>query len=299
MSPPQWLLLAFLSVLWGASFLFVGIAIAELPSFTLVLARVSLAALLLLPVLAAMGLGLPRRVADWQPFLVMAILNNVTPFMLIVTGQREIASGLASVLNATTPLFTLLVARLAIPGEMLDWTKLAGVLLGVLGVAVLMGPEALLGRSSSLAGMALCLAASLSYGCAGVWGRRLRATPPLVSAVAQLLCSTALLAPLACLLDAPWALPMPGARTLLAVLGLAGLSTALAYVVFYRILAVSGPANAMLVTLLIPVSGLWMGATFLGETILSRHLAGAAIIAASLLVIDGRLLASARRRALQ
>ena len=289
MSPSQWLLLAFLSVLWGGSFLFVGVAVRELPPFTLVLARVATAALLLAPVLAIMGLRLPRGRAGWQPFLVMGLLNNVVPFTLIVSGQREIASGLASVLNATTPLFALIVARAVSRNEPLAANTLTGIALGIAGVGVLMGPEAVFGGGSSLLGMLLCLGGSLSYGLASAWGRRLRSTPPLVSATSQLICSTVMLAPIALLVDAPWVLPMPRPVTLLAVLGLAVLSTALAYVVFYRILAVSGPDNAMLVTLLIPLSGIWLGVTFLDETILPRHLLGAGIIALSLIVIDGRL----------
>lgn len=297
MSLSQWMLLVALSVLWGGSFLFVGIAVQELPSLTLVLARVAIAALLLAPALFAMGLRLPDRLAAWRPFAIMAVLNNIIPFTLIVVGQREIASGLASVLNATTPLFVLLAGRVADRDQKLAPNKVIGVLLGIAGVAVLVGPEAMFGRASSLFGMLLCLGAALSYGIAGIWGRRLRDTPPLVSATTQLVCSTLALAPLALLIDQPWMLPMPSRATLLAVLGLAALSTSLAYVIFYRILAVSGPQNAMLVTLLIPISGIWLGASVLGETVLARHLAGAVVIGLSLLVIDGRLFS--RRAAIQ
>lgn len=293
MSPSQWLLLVALSVLWGGSFLFVGIAVADLPAFTIVLWRVALAAALLVPVVLALGHRLPTTVAGWWPFLVMALLNNVVPFSAIVLGQKEIASGLASVLNATTPLFAVVLTHLLTDDKM-SWNKLAGVLIGIGGVALLMGPAVLGSDRTSLAGMALVLVGTCSYGFAGVWGRRLRTTPPLVSAACQLICSTIVMAAVAGVLDRPWQLPMPSTRTVVAMLGLAALSTALAYAIFFRILAVSGATNVMLVTLLIPISGVALGWLVLGEAVLARHVLGATVIASGLLVIDGRLLGVAQ-----
>ena len=168
--------------------------------------------------------------------------------------------------------------------------KLAGVLLGIAGVAVLVGPEAMFGRTSNVIGMVCLLGAACSYGFSGLWGRRLRAHPPLVTAAAQLTCSTAMLIPLALLVDESWALARPSAETVVAIVALAALSTALAYVVFFRIMAVSGSTNVMLVTLLIPAFAIPMGAWRLAETMQPRHFLGAAIIALSLLVIDGRIL---------
>lgn len=289
MSLSQWGLLLILAFLWGGSFLFVGIAVKELPPLTIALVRVALAAALLIPVAYGLGHRLPSTVAAWQPFFVMAILNNVIPFWLIVTGQREIASGLASVLNATTPVFALLVAYL-LAGEPLKANKLLGVLLGIAGVAVLVGPEAMFGRTSNVIGMLCLLGAALSYGCSGWWGRRLRGHPPLVTSAAQLLCSTLMLLPLAALVDQPWALPVPSYATICSLVALAALSTSLAYVVFFRIMAVSGPMNVLLVTLLIPAFAIPMGAWWLAESLQSRHFLGAAIIGLSLLMIDGRIL---------
>lgn len=288
MSPSQLLLLVALSILWGGSFLFVGIAVKELPSLTIVMVRVGLAALLLLPVAWILGVRFPKTLSAWQPFFGMAILNNVIPFTLITMGQREVASGLASTLNATTPLFTLIIAH-ALTDEKLKANKLAGVVLGIVGIAVLLGPEAIFGRTSSLVGMLLCLGACVSYGFAGYWGQRLRETPAIVSACCQLLCSTLVLATLTSIVDRPWTLAWPSMRTVLALIGLAALSTAIAYVIFFRILAVSGSTNVMLVTLLIPVSGIAFGLLLLDETLLLRHVIGALVIAAGLLVIDGRL----------
>lgn len=289
MSRTQWLLLLALSVLWGTSFFFVGVAVTELPAFTIVLARVGIAAALLMPAIIALGYRLPATLGGWMPFFVMGFLNNVLPFVFFVSGQRTVASGLASILNAATPLFTLLIMH-AFGGERMRAHKLAGVLLGVLGVAVLVGEAASHPAASSLGGMLLCLCGALSYGFAALWGRRLRATPPLVAAACQLLAATVIVGALAAVIDQPWRLPVPSPRTLAALLGLAALSTALAYVIFYRILSVSGPTNVMLVTLLIPVTAIGLGVSVLGETLLMRHIIGALIIASGLLVIDGRIL---------
>jgi drug/metabolite transporter (DMT)-like permease len=260
----QWALLALLSVLWGGTFLFVGLALRELPPFTIVLARVAMAAALLIPVVYLMGHRLPTTLAQWQPFAVMSVLNNVIPFSLMVTGQQTVASGLVSVLNATTPLFSLLVAHALTTDEKLRTNKLAG-------------------------GMIMVLGAALSYGFSGLWGRRLKASPPLVTAASQLTCSTVMLIPLALLFDQPWRLPWPSTETLVALFGLASLSTALAYIIFFRIMAVSGPSNVMLVTLLVPLTAIPLGIWKLGEQLLLRHFAGALVIGLSLLVIDGRL----------
>jgi len=295
MRAADWILLLVLSVLWGATFFFVAVALQALPPLTLVTARVALAALLLAPLALIAGYRLPATPAAWRPYVVLALLNNVTPFTLMVYGQTRIASALAAVLNATTPLFTLLLARL-FAGEPLSAAKLVGVGLGIAGVAVLMGPAALGLDTASAVGMLCILAGALSYGFAALWMRRLRGTPPLVSAAAQLLCSTVMLAPLAACVDRFWALPVPSATAMAAVVGLALFSTALAYVVFFRINATAGPTNVMLVTLLIPVTATALGVLILGEALAPNQIAGALIIASGLVVIDGRLLRWISRR---
>ena len=218
------------------------------------------------------------------------------PFTLMVYGQQRIASGLAAVLNATTPLFALMVARV-FAGEALTPSKVLGVLLGAGGVAVLMGPEALTANASSVIGMLCILSGTLSYAFSALWMRRLRHIPPLVSSAAQLTCSTVLLLPIAALLDRSWLLPAPSAAAMLAVLGLALFSTALAYIVFFKISASAGPSNVMLVTLLIPVTATALGVLVLDETLTIHQIAGALIIASGLVVIDGRLFARFRREA--
>jgi drug/metabolite transporter (DMT)-like permease len=295
MRTTDWGLLVLLSVLWGATFFFIAVANPHVPPFTLVLARVGLAALALVPLVFLMGMRLPVTAAGWWPFVVQAVFNNVVPFTLMVYGQHRIAGGLAAVLNATTPLFTLVVARL-FAGEALSPSKLAGVLLGVAGVGVLVGPDALSSNASSMIGMLCILGASLSYGVSALWMRRLRHIPPLVTSAAQLTCSSAMLLPLAVAVDRFWLLPAPGMPATLAVLGFALLSTALAYIVFFRINATAGPTNVMLVTLLIPVTATLLGVLVLGEALASNQVAGALVIASGLLVIDGRLLARLGRR---
>jgi drug/metabolite transporter (DMT)-like permease len=294
MALTQWGLLLVLSVLWGGTFLFNALALQDLPPLTIVWARVTLAAVLLIPVVYLMGHRLPSTWLTWQPFIGMSILNNVIPFSLMVTGQQTVASGLAAVLNAATPMFALLVAYV-LAGEKLAADKLAGVVLGMTGVAVLVGPEAMFGRTSQALGMIMLLGGALSYGFSGLWGRRLKASPPIVTAASQLISSSVLLIPLTTLVDKPWLLPWPSLQTIAALIGLASLSTALAYIIFFRIMAKSGPSNAMLVTLLIPVTAIPLGIWRLGEQLLPRHFAGAAVIGLSLLVIDGRLLRWLRR----
>ena len=291
----DWLLLMVLSVLWGATFFFVAVALRDLPPLTLVTARVGLAAFLLAPLARLAGYRLPATLTAWRPYLVLALLNNVAPFTLISYGQTRVASTLAAVLNATTPLFTLVIARV-FAGEALSVSKVAGVGLGICGVAVLMGPAALGADAASAVGMLAVLAGAMSYGLAALWMRRLRETPPLVSAAAQLICSTVLLAPIAAAFDRIWMLPVPGATAMAAVVGLAAFSTALAYVVFFRINPSAGPTNVMLVTLLIPVTAALLGVLILGESLASNQMAGALIVASALVVIDGRLLGWLARR---
>jgi drug/metabolite transporter (DMT)-like permease len=282
-------LLAVLSVLWGGSFFFNGLALKELPPLTLVLLRVALGALFLLPLVRAYRIEFPVGIASWKPFFAVAFFNNVLPFSLIVMGQTFIASGLASVLNATTPLFTVVV--MAVAGEeRLFARRVAGVIAGLIGVIILRGGVGLDAAGQGV-GVLLCLAAAASYGVAALLARRqLADSPPLATATFQLLSSSAMMIFVAGFFDRPWTLPMPGITTWLAVLGLAALSTALAYIVFFQILRRSGATKVMLVTLLIPVTAILLGYLVLGERISLREIAGALVIGSALLVIDGRVL---------
>ena len=288
MSGSDWLLLILLSIVWGGSFFFAKIAVAELPPLTIVLARVTIAAAALHLLVLATGQRMPGDLSLWRDFLLMGLLNNAIPFSLIFWSQKEIASGLASILNATTPLFTVLVAHALTADEKATPAKLTGVGLGIIGVALMIGLDLISGFGSHLMSELAVLAAALSYAFAGVFGRRFRGRPPLVVAAGQLTGSSILILPLALLIDRPWDLPMPSGGTWAALIGLALLSTALAYVIFFRILARAGATNLLLVTFLIPVSALLLGVAFLGERVGTHQLLGMLLIGLGLVAIDGR-----------
>jgi drug/metabolite transporter (DMT)-like permease len=297
-SAPEWGLLLLLSLLWGGSFFFSKVALQELPPFTVVLGRVGIAALALGLYLRARHLVVPRSRAAWLAFAGMGALNNLVPFTLIFWGQTTIASGLASVLNATTPVFSILVAHALTTDERITAPKLAGVALGLAGVVALVGTDVLAGSSRDVPGMLACLGAALSYGFAGVFGRRFRrmGIPPAVGAFGQVATTTVLILPVALAFDTPWRLPAPGPASWAALAGLALLSTALAYVIFFRILARAGATNASLVTLLVPVSAILLGSLVLGERLSAGQFLGMALIGLGLLAIDGRPWSAARSR---
>lgn len=298
MSAPEWAMLIALSVLWGGSFFFTGVALAALPPLTLVVLRVGLAALILNLVLPLAGLRLPHRPRIWLAFLGMGLLNNAVPFCLIVWSQTHIASGLSAILNATTPFFTVIVAHVTTTDERMTGNRLTGVLVGLAGVVAMVGPAALDGLKNDLLAECAVLGAALSYALAGVFGRRFgrMGVPPLATAAGQVTASTILLLPIALVMDRPWILPMPGTAVWFAVLGIAALSTALAYVLYFRLLASAGATNLLLVTLLIPVSAIILGSLAFGERLDMGHYLGMALIGCGLIAIDGRLLGLARAR---
>jgi drug/metabolite transporter (DMT)-like permease len=284
MNRTEWALLLLLALLWGGSFFFGKVALAAVPPLTLVVLRTGIAALALLAFLAATGRRLPSALAAWRGFLVMGLLNNAIPFALINWGQTRIDSGLAAILNATTPLFTVILAHLVTSDEKLTRNRMAGVVLGFAGVVVMIGPAALGG--AGLAKLAV-LAAAASYACAGLYGRRLGGLAPATAACGMLVAATLIMLPLALVLDRP-ALPA-GAVIWEAVGALALFSTALAYIVYFRILATAGATNLLLVTFLIPVSALLLGGIVLGERPDATAFAGMALIFLGLVAVDGRL----------
>lgn len=295
MQRQDWLELVLLSILWGLTYFLVAIAVGEIPPLTLVLARCLLATAILVPIVWLLGHRLPSNLRHWWPFAVMGILNNIIPFSLVFFAQQYIASALAAVINSATPLMTLLVARL-VAGEPMAGHKLTGVLVGLAGVAVLMGPD-IAGFDGIVAiAMLATLGGTLSYGFSGLWGRRFKDNPPIVTAASQLAMSSLMLLPIAATADRFWELPLPSYPALGAVLGLAVLSTAMAYILFFRIMARAGSNNVMLVTLLIPVTSIALGILILGENLAANQIAGALIIGLSLLVIDGRLFGIAPKR---
>lgn len=282
----DWIRLWTLSLLWGGSFLLIEIALIGLPPLTIVWARVTLAAVILWAVIWLSGMRAPP-LALWPALFVMGLLNNAVPFTLLVTAQTSITGALASVLNATTPLFTVLVAHLATGDERLTPAKLTGVGLGFAGVLAMAAGEQLGG---ALPAMAACLLAALSYGAASVWGRRFQAAglTPLATACGQVTASSLLILPVWLTLDAPWRMVWPGMGPVLAVAGLATLCTALAYLLYFRILASAGATAISLVTFLVPLSAAGLGFVVLGERLAAPHLVGLALILAGLALIQRR-----------
>ena len=287
MNGREWLLLLALSGLWGSSFFFYKVMNQSLGPFTIVLGRMGLAALVLNGLLAVRGGSLGRS-APWGGLLVLGLLNGVVPFSLFAWAEMRVSSGTAAMLNATTPLFSVLLAH-GLRTERLNWTRAAGVLLGLAGVAVLIGIDALRHAGGDLLGDAACLTAALSYALAGPLARRLRGLSPLQVAAGQLATGALVLLPLAAVFDRFWTLPVPALPVWGALLGISLLGTALAYLLFFRLLATAGPTNAMLVTFLLPVSALLLGWLFLGEHVPGRAYAGMALIGAGLAMLDGRL----------
>jgi len=286
----EWAMLIALSVLWGGSFFFNGVAVRELPTLTIVVCRVGFAALALLAAMRVMGLSMPRSIQVWTAFFIMVLINNVIPFCLIVWGQSHIASGVASILNAMTPLFTVLVAHRLTDDEKITGPRILGVLAGLIGIAVMIGADAMQTIGLDVLAQLAILGAALSYAFAGVFGRRFRAMgiTPMAAATGQVTASSILLLPVMLLVDQPWTLAMPSLSVIAALLGLALISTAIGYLLYFRILASAGATNLLLATFLIPVSAIVLGILFLGEVLEPKHLAGMALIGTGLAAIDGR-----------
>ncbi|BCH68470.1 ABC transporter permease (plasmid) [Agrobacterium vitis] len=298
MSFQDWSLLLFLSLLWGGAFFFAAVAVRELSPLTVVASRTGLAALALAVVLRFRHEDWPLKGHALRTFSIMGLLNNLLPFSLLFWAQTMIPSGLASILNATTPIFSIIVAHFLLDDERMAANKTVGIGFGFLGVVVLLGGNLLDSKGFALVGMLACLGAALSYGFAGVYGRRFKSMGFSATQVAfgQLTATTLMMVPIILLIDRPWNLPLPSFAVIASLVALAVVSTALAYVIFFRILASAGAVNAALVTLLIPVSAILLGALFLGETLALRHYTGMALIGSGLLAIDGRVLDLMKRR---
>lgn len=291
MNPVDWALLGMLSVLWGGSFFFQGVAVKELPTLTVVVSRVALAAVTLWVVALVLKIPIPLERRVWVAFVGMGLLNNVLPFSLIVWAQSHIASGLASILNATTPLFTVIVAHCFTSDEKITGARLFGVTIGLVGVTLMIGADALDSLGNNVLAQAACLAAAISYAFAGVFGRRFKklGVAPMAAATGQLTASSLVLVPLMLVVDRPWTLAIPGSAAIGALFGVAIFSTALAYAIYFRLLASAGATNLLLVTFLIPVSAVSLGVLVLGESLLTKHVFGMALIGLGLAAIDGRI----------
>lgn len=290
MSLADWGLLLLLGGIWGGSFFFARIAVAELHPIALVLLRVAIAAAALHLYLALKGPPFARALPFAGSFFVLAMLNNVIPFSLIFTGQTELGAGLAAVLNSTTPFWTILIASQATRDEKLSCNKVAGIVLGVAGTGVMLGPGLLAGLGGPVWAKMALIGASLSYALAAIFSKRFSSLPPVLTATGQLTASTVIVLPLALILLGPGRLLPASEGVWGAVLGIALLSTAIGYSLFFRLIASAGATNASLVTLIVPVSAILLGSVFLDERLESFELVGMALIAIGLVAIDGRLL---------
>ena len=294
MSARNWGLLLLLALLWGSSFFLYKVLVAVLPPITVVLGRVGLAAIAMNLWLLAQGQPMPLSARLWLRFMLLGFLNSSLPFVLIAWGETRISSGMASILNATTPIFMVAVAHWGTEDEKLSPGKAVGIALGILGVIVLVGPSAF-GGGGTLWGEVAVIVASCSYAFGGVYSRRFKDLSALQAATGQMTGATILLTPLSLLLDKPWTLAVPQLNIWAAWLAIALVNTALAYVVYYRMVARVGVTFISLVTFLIPVIALFLGAVFLDESVTLQALAGMAIIALGLGAADERLL---RRRSI-
>jgi drug/metabolite transporter (DMT)-like permease len=289
MSAKNWGTLFLLALLWGSSFYFYKVLVAVLPPVTVVMGRVGIAAIALNLWLLARGERLPLGEGRWKRFLLLGVLNIVIPYILIAWSETRITSGMASILNATTPIFMVVVAHFGTQDEKFSWSKMAGIGFGILGTIILVGPAALTGASAVLGEVAV-IVASAAYGFGGVYSRRFKDISPLAAATGQITGAAVIMLPLALLMDQPWSLPMPGWEAWASLAVIALVNTALAYFVFFKLIASAGATNVSLVTFLIPVFALILGALFLHEPVTAQAVGGMAVIGLGLAAIDGRML---------
>ena len=292
MTGREWGVLLLLAVIWGGAFLFIGVAVRHVDPLTYVWLRLSLAAGAMWLFLKWKGqkLGLPREV--WGSILLLALINNALPFTLFGWGQTHIASGLASILNATTPIWGVLVAHLFTEDERMSPRKMAGVLLGFGGVATMIGPTLLANVGADALAQLACIAASLCYAVAAVWARRFRrmGLSPMSVTTGQLSAGALMMLPMAMFIDQPWSQPLPPVSAWAAIAALAVFCTALGYVLYFKLIDTAGATNALLVTLLVPPFAILFGSLLLDEVLAPQDFAGLALIALGLAAIDGRLL---------
>ncbi|WP_444856191.1 DMT family transporter [Sphingosinicella sp.] len=296
MNRQDWAILLALSVIWGGSFFFIEVALGSFEPLSLVFVRVAMAAGFLWLFLAMKRERMSLPPGAVSTLLILALLNNVIPFILFAEAQQEITGGLGSILNATTPIWGVIVAHLFTADEKATPGKVAGVILGFGGVAVMIGVDVLAGIGANVIAQLECLAATFCYALAGVYARRFKAmgVPPVAVATGQLTASTLVLLPLVLLFKPPWAAAMPTVQAWAALAGLALVCTSFAYILYFRLLASAGATNSLLVTFLIPISAILLGVLLLGEVMAPRHFAGMALIGLGLAAIDGRVFS--RRR---
>jgi drug/metabolite transporter (DMT)-like permease len=294
MNALTWSLLLLLGLIWGGSFFFARIAVHEVPPFTLVFLRLAIAAIALHLYIAG-RLDIYRLLrSHWRQFLLLGLINNAVPHALIFLGETEIGAGLASVLNATTPIWTVIIAHYLTQDEKPTAAKLLGCLVGLAGTMVLVGPAMVVANGVPLWALLVPILAAVSYGFAAIYAKRFKGIPAPVIAAGQLTGSSMIMLPVSLIADRPWALAIPTVGSIAAIVALALVSTAFAYILYFRIMALAGATNASLVTLLVPPGAILLGSVFLGERLGTTDIAGMLLIAAGLLSLDGRLYARIR-----
>ncbi|MDB5526392.1 MAG: superfamily inner rane transporter protein [Rhizobium sp.] len=290
-SATGWVMLLVLGLLWGGSFFFARVAVPHIPPFTLALLRFVIAALCL-HVFIAGRFGIYQEFrARWPSFLLLGLINNAIPHACIFLGQTHIGAGLASILNATTPIWTVIIAHFLTSDERLTGLKIAGTLTGLAGTVLLFSPHVAAKAGVPAWALALPVVAAISYGFAGIYARRFRGVAAPVTAAGQLTASTIIMLPVSMLVDQPWTLPWPPFDAVASVLALAIISTAVAYILFFRLITMAGATNASLVTLLVPPSAILLGILFLGERLGAAEWTGMLVIGIGLVILDGRLVA--------
>jgi drug/metabolite transporter (DMT)-like permease len=262
----EFALLLLLATLWGASYAFIKLGVATIPPITLIAARTFIAGLLLLVVMHWRGLVLPRDAATWRRFLFQACLNSVIPWTMIAWGERSLDAGLATILNSTSPIFTFFLTFAITHHEMLGLRKLFGVVAGLAGICLIVGTQALGGLGDQLFAEIVMVAAAICYAGAAIFGRGFKGLDPMAPAAGSLLCGAAILVPVSLMVDRPWTLA-PSMSSLLAFLGLAVFSTALAFVIYFRLIQTLGSVGTTAQAYLRVPIGVALGVLFLGESL--------------------------------
>jgi drug/metabolite transporter (DMT)-like permease len=262
----EFALLALLATLWGASYTFIKLGVASIPPVTLIAARTLIAGLLLLIIMRWRGLSLPMEAASWRRFLFQACLNSVIPFTLIAWAERSLDAGLATILNSTAPVFTFLLTFAITRHEPVGLRKLFGVLAGLAGICLIVGVQALGGLGEQFVAQMAVVVATICYAGAAIFSRGFRGLDPMAPAAGSLLCGATMLIPVSLVVDRPWTLA-PSASSILALLGLAVFSTALAFVIYFRLIQTLGSVGTTAQAYLRVPIGVALGALFLGETL--------------------------------
>lgn len=289
MTPHTWLLMLTLGLIWGGTFFLSEILLLELSPFQIVFHRVSIAALIMVLYLKIKGIALPKDGRTWAALAVMGLLNNAIPFSAIVFGQQYITGGMASILNSTTAFFGVMLSGLILKEEAITAPKFIGVIMGILGVAMIMGFDTLSSLSLTNIGQILIIVSSISYAFAGIWGKfQVKNLGVEVTATGMLITSSVWMFILSTTVEGlPFeALSM---RSALSILTFAILCTAVAYLLYFAILKQAGAANLTLVTIIIPPFALILDAVALGEMVSLQEILGFLVISMGLLVISGKL----------